>query len=289
MIEESLLVDVVTRLIKRSATTLPSDVKDALKRALDEEGEELAKRQLEAIVENVEVAEREQLPVCQDTGLICLYVDLDPSICDPLAVERAAVKAARRATQEVPLRPNVVHPLTRHNTGDNVGLGQPYVEYSFNREGYVKLTVLLKGAGSENMTKLSMLPPLAGLEGIVRFVVDSVVEAGGAPCPPLVLGVGVGGVAEEALRLAKASLLRPIGRRGGCEEAAKLEALLLEAVNSTGLGCMGLGGRVTALDVHVELAYCHTASLPVAIAFQCWALRRASAKLTSKGEVTWLS
>jgi len=273
------LVEAIAQLIKRSATTLPDDVKEALRRAYSAETSRAARSQLRAIIENVEVAEEGQVPVCQDTGLVCVYADVDPSICDPRLVEHASREAVRRATVEVPLRPNAVHPLSRSNTGDNVGVGVPYVEVDFNDEGVVRLTVMLKGAGSENATRLFMLPPLAGVKGIIRSVVDAVAELGGMACPPLVIGVGVGGVAEEALRLAKRSLLRPVGSRSSDGEAARLEEAILRAVNGLGIGCMGLGGSVTALDVHVELAHCHTASLPVAVALQCWALRRSSTVL----------
>ncbi|RLF11642.1 MAG: fumarate hydratase [Thermoprotei archaeon] len=273
------LEDLAYLLIKKSVTTLPDDVKLSLRKALSSEKSEVGRKQLETILLNIELAEAEELPLCQDTGLFSFYIDLDPRVYDPLKVKKVLVEALRRATIEIPLRPNAVHPLTRENSGDNVGLGIPYFEWTFNREGYLELTVAPKGAGSENMTKLAMLPPHAGLKGIIKFVVDSVVQAGGAPCPPTVLGVGVGGLAEEALKLAKQALLRPLSQPNPDPELRRLEALLLEKVNETGVGPMGLGGSVTALAVHVNYAHTHTASLPVALAFQCWATRRATLRV----------
>lgn len=270
------LEDALVGLIKRCVTSLPPDVKQRLRDALEEEESEVAKSQLEAILRNVEVAEGEGLPVCQDTGLLAFYINLDPTKFSPSEVAEASVRAVRRATREVPLRPNVVHPLTRGNTGDNTGVGQPSFEWAFNDEGALEITVVARGAGSENVTKLSMLPPTARLAGIERFVLSSVVEAGGLPCPPTVVGVGVGGTADAALRLAKRALLRPLTTSANDPLALELERALLLKVNRLGIGPMGLGGRCTALAVNVECAHTHTACLPVAVAFSCWAVRRAT-------------
>jgi tartrate/fumarate subfamily iron-sulfur-dependent hydro-lyase alpha chain len=271
------LEEALFNLVKRCVTSLPADVKEALMKASREE-EGLARSQLEAVLRNVEAAEEEELPICQDTGLLSFYVNLDPSRYAPLELMEAAVRAVRRATREVPLRPNVVHPLTRVNTGDNVGAGQPLFEWSFNDRGLLEVTVAARGAGSENVAKLAMLPPSAGLEGLIDFTLSAVVEARGLPCPPGIVGVGVGGSADEALKLAKRALLRPIGLHG-VGELAELEAELLDKVNRLGIGPMGLGGRHTALAVHVECAHTHTACLPVAVAFSCWAVRRATLRL----------
>lgn len=265
------LEDELVELIRRCVTTLPPDVKRKLREALEEESDEVAKSQLEAILRNVEIAEEEGLPVCQDTGLLTFYVNLDPSRLSPREVVEASVRAVRRATGAVPLRPNVVHPLSRQNTNDNTGVGQPSFEWSFNSEGLVEVTVLAKGAGSENVTRLSMLPPTSGLAGVKKSVLLAALEAGGTPCPPTVVGVGVGGSADAALRLAKRALLRPLDRG-----ASELERELVRSINRLGIGPMGLGGRCTTLAVNVELAHTHTACLPVAVSFSCWALRRAT-------------
>lgn len=270
------LEDALVDLVKRCVTSLPPDVKQRLREALGAEEGEVARSQLEALLRNVGVAEEEGLPVCQDTGLLAFYVNLDPSKFSPSEVAEASVRAVRRATREVPLRPNVVHALTRDNTGDNTGVGQPSFEWAFNDRGVLEVTVVARGAGSENVTKLSMLPPTAGLAGVERSVLSAVVEAGGLPCPPTVVGVGVGGSADAALRLAKKALLRPLTTGASDPLALRLEQGLLRKVNRLRIGPMGLGGRCTALAVNVECAHTHTACLPVAVAFSCWALRRAT-------------
>ncbi|MCX8205084.1 MAG: fumarate hydratase [Candidatus Nezhaarchaeota archaeon] len=271
------LEDALVGLIKRCVTSLPVDVKQELEEALREEDSQVARAQLEAILRNVELAEEEGLPVCQDTGLFTFYVDLDASKFSPSVVVGASVRAVRRATKEVPLRPNVVHPVTRINTGDNVGVLQPSFEWSFNNEGLLEITVVAKGAGSENATRLYMLPPTVGLAGVEKLVLRTVLEAGGLPCPPTIVGVGVGGSADTALKLAKRALLRPLGGcGGGGPSSLNLEQGLTRKVNSLGIGPMGLGGRRTALAVNVEYAHTHTACLPVAVAFSCWAMRRAT-------------
>ena len=190
-------------------------------------------------------------------------------------------EGVKRATKEIPLRPNVVHPLTRENFGTNVGLNAPFINIEFdenlNRE--IEITVFPKGAGSENMSALKMLKPSDGVEGIKKFVLETIADAGGKPCPPIVVGVGIGGTADIALKLAKKALLRDIGERHKDKQVAELEKELLEKINSLGIGAMGLGGDITALDVFIEIAGCHTASLPVGICIQCWADRKATKRI----------
>jgi len=159
----------------------------------------------------------------------------------------------------------------------------------FIPEDYVELTVFPKGGGSENMSAMTMLTPDKGLLGIKKFVVDTVINAGGKPCPPIIVGLGIGGSSDLALKLAKKALLRPINQRHSEPEIAKLEDELLEAVNNTGIGPMGLGGKHTALGVNAEYAYCHTASFPVAVNIQCWAARRATARIYDGGRVEHLT
>ena len=205
-------------------------------------------------------------------------------------LEEAIKNAVVRATKEVPLRPNVVHPLTRENPGTNVGEGMPYINYSLlPGEGYVELTAFPKGVGSENMSAMAMLKPVEGVAGVKRFVLDTVVKAGAQPCPPTIVGVGIGGSADIAMKLSKRALLRPLDRRHPEELIANLERGLLEAINSTGIGPMGLGGRTTSLAVNIEYAYTHTGGLQVGVNIQCWAARRATARVHSDGGVEWLT
>jgi len=279
----SLLEEVTVNLIRTAVTTLPEDVLEALRRAEKEETSGIAKQQLKNILANVAAAERRSLPMCQDTGIPIFFVK---GRCIP-HLEEGIRQGVARATAEIPLRPNVVHPLTRHNPGNNLGQGMPYLHFEPADLDHTEITVMTKGAGSENMTMLAMLTPSQGLRGIKSFVLETVLRAGGNPCPPTIVGLGIGGSADEALFLSKKALLGRLDRRNKDQELAELEDELKEALNQTGIGPMGLGGRTTVLGVRVEAAYCHTASLPAAITLQCWAARRASARIMKDGSVLY--
>ncbi|WP_456483499.1 fumarate hydratase [Methanopyrus kandleri] len=271
-------------------TKLPDDVLERLERALEEEEDDHARMMLEAILENVRIAEEKGLPMCQDTGLITVFAEIGREFPLRLAgtIRDGIEEGIRRATEEIPLRPNVVHPISRENTGDNTGDRVPIVRFLPTKGEELRLHFLPKGFGSENSSAVTRLLPTEGLEGVREFVIKTVREAGGMPCPPIVLGVGVGGTIDEAAHLAKLALFRPLNVRNPDPEIAKLEEELLEDINRLGVGPMGLGGRTTALAVNVELAYTHTAGLPVAVNVQCWAARRATAIVYPDGffEVT---
>jgi fumarate hydratase subunit alpha len=228
---------------------------------------------------NLDEARRLRLPLCQDTGVPVFFVTgrTIPGIEDGIR------RGVARATKEVPLRPNAVHPLTRENPGTNVGPGVPRVVFRPTDDEFIEITVLPKGAGSENMSALAMLTPAQGLNGIRRFVLETVVRAGGRPCPPTIVGVGIGGTADQASELAKEALLRPLDVGNEDRSLDALERELGEALNRTGVGPMGLGGRTTVLGVRCKLAYCHTASLPVAVNLQCWAARRVTVRIHEDG------
>ena len=281
MRSNKLLEDVTVNLLRNAVTMLPKDVTEALLKAEREETSEVGRQQLRTILANVASADRLSVPMCQDTGIPIFFVK---GKCIE-GLEEGIRRGVSRATSEIPLRPNVVHPLTRHNPGDNLGKGMPYVHFEPADLDYTEITVMTKGAGSENMTALAMLTPSQGIKGIKAFVLESVVRAGGNPCPPTIVGVGIGGSADEALLLSKKAVLRRLDRENEEAELAKLEGELKEALNQTGIGPMGLGGRNTVLGVKVEEAYCHTASLPVAVTLQCWAARRASARIMGDGTV----
>ncbi|MEM0240005.1 MAG: fumarate hydratase [Candidatus Nezhaarchaeales archaeon] len=277
----SLIEEVAFQLIKRASVVLPKDVKTSLQRAYEEETSNLGKTQLKAIIDNIAIAERLGSPVCQDTGIVSFFVkgrNLDYKV-----LEGSLRQATIRATKEVPLRPNAVHPLTRKNSGNNTGLHIPGITLIYEDADYVDLTVALKGGGSENMSALYLIPPGEGIEGVKRVVLETIVNAGGQPCPPTVVNIGIGGTVDLTFKLAKIAMIRPLGVRHPEEEVARLERDLLELINSTGIGPMGLGGRTTALDVKIEYAHCHTASLPVGINLQCWADRRATARIYPDG------
>jgi fumarate hydratase subunit alpha len=246
---------------------LPPDVLDAIRAAATRETGEIARQELGRILENVALAGRLGVPICQDTGVPVVYLTLPPGV--PLTADllEAVAVGVRKATREIPLRPNVVFPLDRRNPGDNTGPGMPAIHIRPGNR--MEITVLPKGAGAENVSRMAMLLPSERTR-IPRFVTETMLVAGGRPCPPVVLGVGIGGTFDGVAALAKEALLEPIDRMDPFEQE------LCDAVNALGIGPMGLGGKTTALAVKVKTAACHTASLPVAVNVQCWAARRAT-------------
>ncbi len=284
-----IIEDVAFNLLKQAVIYLPEDVKKALKKAYEDETSEAGKTQLRAILENIELAEKYKAPICQDTGTIIFYVRAGVEFKGLEKVEEAVFKATRRATKEIPLRPNAVDPFTQKNSGDNTGRFIPYINWELIEGESLELTVMPKGGGSENVCLTGMLVPGEGINGLKKFVIDSVIKAGSQPCPPTILGVAMGGGSDIAMKLAKKALLRPLDEANPNPEIAKLEKELLEAANMTGIGPMGLGGKTTVLGVHVEYAFRHPASFPAAVAFNCWAARRASARITSNGNVEYLT
>lgn len=263
--------DIVARMCIDAAYNLGDDVLTAFDRAIETETEPQAKEILELLKENARIAREEHIPICQDTGIAVFFVEIgqDLRIRNGF-IEDAINEGVRKGYKEGYLRRSVVDPITRKNTGDNT----PAVIYSELVPGdALKITFLPKGAGSENMSMIRMLTPTDGVEGIKSFVIECVVNAGANPCPPLVVGVGIGGSLEKAALLAKKSLARPIGSPNPKLDLARLELDLLKAVNRTGIGPQGLGGRVTAIAVHVETHPCHIASLPVAVNLNCHAAR----------------
>lgn len=290
MIDETLIKNTIIELLKDSSTRLPQDVKDALNKAYDVEVGP-AKAQLEAIIKNVKMAEESSTPLCQDTGVHIFFVKMG-DIGNPKLEKKMPsiiIDAVREATKKVPLRPNAVHPLTRKNPGDNVGDHMPYVNYTPIDADYIEITAMPKGAGSENMSRVAMLNPSDGIKGIKKFALDTVVGAGSKPCPPTIIGLGIGGSADISIKLAKMALLRPINQRHPDPAIAALEKELYDAFNALGIGVMGLGGKTTVIGVNAELGYCHTASLPVAINVQCWAGRKATARIYKDGRVEHLT
>lgn len=227
-------------------------------------------------MENVKKAEVLARPMCQDTGIPVFWVKgrFDSTVADDIA------EAVRRCTAEVPLRPNTVDPITRTNHGDNLGEGMPCIHYIPTSDDFTEISVLMKGAGTENMTRLAMLNPADGIEGVKRFIIDSVLDAGGRPCPPGIVGVGIGGTSDECCAMAKRALMEPLDWPDPNPEIQAMEEELFMKLNSSGLGPMGLGGDTTVLGVKIRKMACHTASLPVCVNIGCWATRRAVARIT---------
>lgn len=281
--------DVAFNLLKQAVIYLPEDVEKALKNAYAEETSETGKTQLKAILDNIGLAEKYKAPVCQDTGTIIFYAHAGAEVKNLDKIEEALFKATRRATKEIPLRPNAVDPFTQKNSGDNTGRFIPYINWEITTGDSLELTVMTKGGGSENVCITGMLVPGEGINGLKKFVVDAVIKAGAQPCPPTILGVAMGGGADIAMKLAKKALLRPLDKPNPDPEIAKLERDLYEAANMTGIGPMGLGGKTTVLGVHVEYAFRHPASFPAAVAFNCWAARRATARIHADGTVEYLT
>jgi len=277
MISQQMVEEEICRLFKEAVIKLPEDVKKALENAYAIEDDETALLNLKAILDNIKAAEDMDIPICQDTGLPIIFIKMGDVEIENLT--EGIAKGVVKATQEIPLRPNVVDPLTRENTGINTGRFIPQIDVELVDSQTLEMTVFPKGFGSENNNALKMALPGEGEEGIKQFVLETVLAAGGKPCPPIVVGVGIGGSSDMALKLAKKALLREIGEHHPEERMAALEKEMLEMVNATGIGPMGLGGKTTALDVKIEYADTHTAGLPIGVCIQCWAARRATGVL----------
>lgn len=286
---KELIEDVIVELFRIVETKLPSDVIEALKNAYERETNETAKANLEAILKNIELAEKFMIPMCQDTGTPIFYVELGENFPIRAELRNIIISATRRATKEVPLRPNTVDPFTKVNPGDNTGELIPYINWEVVSGDELKITILPKGGGSEYTSTLKVVSSGLGIKGVKKAVIETIFEAGGKPCPPIIVGVGVGGSTDIATKLAKKAILRPINIRHSKPEIAKLELELLDELNKLGIGPMGLGGDTTVLGVNVEFAYRHPALIPVGIATQCWAARRVTAKISRDGSVEVLS
>jgi tartrate/fumarate subfamily iron-sulfur-dependent hydro-lyase alpha chain len=268
---------------------IPQDLRDALAAARDRETSLTGRRVLETITRNVEIADDVKNLVCQDTGIAVYYCRVGEGFpLHPARIYEALRTGTERATVEHPLRSNTVHTLTRENTGQNVGFRVPIVHWDFvpDWDG-LDVKCVPKGSGSENMSFLKMCVPADGVRGIKEFVLESIVGAGGKPCPPGIVGVGLGGSADYAMHLAKEAIARPVGTHNPDPEVAKLEDELYELLNETGIGPMGLGGDVTVLSCHIEHADTHMTLNPVAVNYQCWAARRASAHVSADGSVMY--
>ena len=253
-----------------AAHDLEPDILDALLAARDRETGKLAGNILDLLLTNADIASRERIPVCQDTGTGILFLELGQELHLRGDLNEALQEGVRLGYEEGYLRKSVCDPLTRKNTGTNT---PAVVHLELVAGDRLTIRFLPKGCGSENMSSLVMLPPAAGTEGVVRHVIDRVVGAGSNPCPPMIVGVGLGGSFEKAALLAKKALLRPVGEKSARADVAALEERLLREINDQGQGVHGFGGITTALAVHMEIFPCHIASLPVAINIQCHAHR----------------
>ena len=269
--------EAVAALCVRANKELPEDIARAMRRAMAEEPWPLAKSTLGVLCENIDEATARNLPICQDTGLACVFAELGQDVHIEGNFAEAVHEGVRRGYAEGYLRKSVVcDPLRRVNTGDN---SPAAITVELVSGDALKLTVIPKGFGSENMSRLAMLKPADGVEGVKRFVVETVKAAGSNPCPPIVVGVGIGGTFDKAAALAKHALLRPIDQPNADPYYAALERELLEEINALGTGPQGFGGKTTALGLNIETMPTHVAGLPVAVNISCHVTRRASAVL----------
>ncbi len=279
-------------LLCRAAISLPRDVKEALLRAREGESNAMARGQLDAILANVQLAEQTGTSICQDTGVPLFFVKLGTACQVEGDPEGAIAEAVERATRDVPLRQTVIHPLSFENPGTNTGWGVPIVHYELLPGAHwLEITATTKGFGAEMRSAIAWILTSEEIrKAAVRIVLDTVEDAAGEPCPPVIVGIGIGGTAELCLLNAKRALFRtPLGSPHPDPEVASLEREILAAVNATGLGPMGFGGNCYALAAHVEISGTHTALVPVGAIFQCWAHRYSTARIYDDGRVEYLT
>ncbi len=269
------VVKAVKNLIAYSASNLPPDAIDALKNAIEKEKSPVSREVLKQILENADIASSETRPLCQDTGLAVFFV----KVGEDVKIEGGTLKGAinqgtEEAYRENYLRASTCEPFSRANLKDKIGYNLPAIIHFDLVEGdKIEIEYAAKGGGSENVSRATVLPPASGKEGIIQFVKEVVSNGGGNPCPPLTVGVGIGGTFEKSAISSKHALFRDIGSKNPDPELAELEAILLEELNKLGIGAMGMGGTQTVLAVHIEANPCHIASLPVSVNIQCHSSR----------------
>jgi len=266
-IDVKLITEQVRDLCIQANIDLGEDVLQAFDRAIEKEESPVAVDILKELKENARIAKEEKVPICQDTGFAVVFIELGQDVhLVGGSLSEAIHEGVRRGYREGYLRKSICHPFTRTNTGDNT---PAVIHVDVVPGDRIKITLAPKGAGSENMSRVVMLTPSEGIEGIKRFVIQRVKESGSNPCPPTIVGVGIGGTMEQAALLAKKSLLRPLGSRNPSPELDQLESEMLAGINQLGIGPPGLGGCTTSLAVHVLMMPCHIASLPLAVNIQC--------------------
>ena len=291
-ITEKLFEEVVLKLAHLSAIELPSSVLAKLKEKADKETNPMAKKQFEAIFENCKIATEKRVSLCQDNGLPQMFIDFGQKCRMEGNFEAAAQRAYALATKQIPLRENAIHPLSYHNPGTNVGPNMPSMQWRpIVDADYLEVTVIPKGNGGEMHDTHSWVLTSEEIKpAVIRSVLDCVADMMGEPCPPVIIGIGLGGQFDVNSILAKRALFRdPIGAPSPDPLAAELEKDVLDAVNSLKLGPMGFGGETYAVACHIELASAHTAIVPITVAFQCWAHRFSKARIYDDGRVEYLT
>jgi len=278
-IQYSKIVETVADLCMTANYDLGEDVVEALQRAYEHEESPTGKSILKQILENAEIGRKERLPICQDTGFAVFFVEVGDEVKIVGGNLADAIReGVKKGYTEGYLRKSIVQDpvFDRKNTGDNT---PPIIHCEHTKGNRLDIVCAPKGGGSENMSEVKMMKPADGIEGIKEFIVDRVRRSSGNPCPPVIVGVGIGGTFEKCALLAKKALTRTLGERNPDTRFAEVERELLERINRLGIGPMGLGGRTTALGVHIETHPCHIASMPVAVNLNCHAARHKSASL----------
>lgn len=273
------IIDTVSTLVRDACVDLPLDVVTALTKAQKTEKSPLGLYALDTIMANIEIASAKRLPLCQDTGTAVIFLELGQEVhITGGDLYQAVNKGVKKGYEEGFLRKSMVsHPCTaRENTGDNT---PAVIHIEIVKGDKLKIVVLPKGGGAENCSRLTVFPPAGGKKAIIEYVANLIDECGCNACPPLIVGIGVGGTAEKTMLLAKKALLRPIGEPSTRAEVARLEKQILKVINKSGIGPMGYGGSVTALAVHIEMFPAHIASMPVGVNLQCWCSRHKEAVL----------
>ena len=283
---EKVVEDTAVELLRIAVTELPVEYVEALEKGLENTEGTVGKAQLSNILENVSIAREGSKPMCQDTGIVAFMVKVGDGFPLRSKLKEILVEATRRATQEVPLRPNAVD-IFEGNTRDNVGLNGhvPIVYIDMVPGDDLEIVAMPKGGGSTNVAAHRMLKPGLGMKGVKQFVIEAVADAGSLGCPPYFVGVGIGGGEDLCMLLAKKALLKPFQVRSPDPRVAAIEQELLGKANQLGIGAMGLGEGPTALDLHIEMAARHPASLPVGVVISCWGLRHAKGTISSDGSV----
>ena len=282
---EDSIKEAAKAIVKMASVSPADDVVNALKNAVKIEIHEPSKVQLNAILTNIDLARQYNAAVCQDTGVPTFFIKLGDGFPIRSKLFSILTEAVREVTKELPLRSNSVDPLTEKNSGDNTGIGIPVFDVELFDGDYLEMIYTPKGGGTELPSKAFVVPPGNAWERLPELVLNAVIDAGPMPCPPVIVGVGIGPNLDVAAKLAKkAAVLRPVGSRNSNPGIAKIEDALLEAINKLGIGAHGTGGRVTALDVHIEYAYRHPATFAIGIVFSCWATRRARAIVYPDGK-----
>ena len=274
-IEYSEVVDAVKNIILHCGTDLPQDTYDALKEAMKNEKSPVAKEVIRQILENADIAKDEKRPLCQDTGLAVFFVKVGEDVKIKGGLLKDAInEGTEKGYKEGYLRASTCEPFSRANLKDTVGYNLPaIIHFDLVAGDKIEIEYAAKGGGSENVSRARVFPPAAGKEGIINYVKEVISDAGGNPCPPITVGVGIGGTFEKACISSKHALFRDLGSVNPDPEMAELEETILEEINKLGIGAMGMGGTKTALAVHIEANPCHIASLPVSVNVQCHSSR----------------